>query len=93
MKLKVFRVFHFDLYRISEAIELEEIGIDEYLSELKTARSSNGFQMEKPPFPHLTFVQISYKNVDQITKRIINFMKTKYVKALIFLLLIITVSP
>ena len=33
---KNYRVFHFDLYRISEAIELEEIGIDEYLSELKS---------------------------------------------------------
>ena len=28
---KSYRVFHFDLYRISEAIELEEIGIEEYL--------------------------------------------------------------
>ena len=33
---KNYRVFHFDLYRISEPIELEEIGIDEYLNEAKS---------------------------------------------------------
>jgi len=30
---KNYKVFHFDLYRISKPIELEEIGIDEYLKE------------------------------------------------------------
>ena len=33
---KNYKVFHFDLYRISEPIELEEIGIDEYLKELRS---------------------------------------------------------
>ena len=29
------KIFHFDLYRINEEIELEEIGLDEYLQERK----------------------------------------------------------
>ena len=30
-----FKIFHFDLYRINKEIELEEIGLDEYLQERK----------------------------------------------------------
>ena len=57
------KVFHFDLYRISEPIELEEIGIDEYLKEL---RSVSIFEWPKNveaalPSPDF-YVQISYKD-------------------------------
>ena len=67
---KSFRVFHFDLYRISEAIELEEIGIDEYLSELKSVSIFEWPKNGKATLPSPDFhVQISYKNVDQNNKR------------------------
>ena len=67
---KNYKVFHFDLYRISEPIELEEIGIDEYLKEL---RSISIFEWPKNgetslPLPDF-HVQISYKNIDQNNKR------------------------
>ena len=64
------KVFHFDLYRISEPIELEEIGIDEYLKELGSVSifewPKNGEAVLPSPDFH---VQISYKNVDQNNKR------------------------
>ena len=67
---KSFRVFHFDLYRISEAIELEEIGIDEYLSELKSVSIFEWPKNGKATLPSPDFhVQISYKNVNQNNKR------------------------
>jgi len=34
-ELEELKVFHFDLYRINKEIELEEIGLDEYLKERK----------------------------------------------------------
>ena len=67
---KSFRVFHFDLYRISEPIELEEIGIDEYLKELKSVSifewPKNGESILPSPDYH---VQISYKDTEQNNKR------------------------
>ena len=64
------KVFHFDLYRISEPIELEEIGIDEYLKEL---RSVSIFEWPKNveaalPSPDF-YVQISYKDTNCNNKR------------------------
>ena len=64
------KVFHFDLYRISEPIELEEIGIDEYLKELGSVSifewPKNGEAILPSPDFH---VQISYKDTDQNSKR------------------------
>ncbi|MFL2693556.1 MAG: tRNA (adenosine(37)-N6)-threonylcarbamoyltransferase complex ATPase subunit type 1 TsaE [Gammaproteobacteria bacterium] len=64
------KVFHFDLYRISEPIELEEIGIDEYLKELGSVSifewPKNGEAVLPSPDFH---VQISYKDTDQHSKR------------------------
>ena len=64
------KVFHFDLYRISEPIELEEIGIDEYLKELRSVSifewPKNGEAVLPSPDFH---VQISYKDTDQNSKR------------------------
>jgi tRNA threonylcarbamoyladenosine biosynthesis protein TsaE len=64
------KVFHFDLYRISEPIELEEIGIDEYLKELGSVSifewPKNGEAVLPSPDFH---VQISYKDSDQNSKR------------------------
>ena len=64
------KVFHFDLYRISEPIELEEIGIDEYLKELGSVSifewPKNGEAVLPSPDFH---VQISYKDTDQHCKR------------------------
>jgi tRNA threonylcarbamoyladenosine biosynthesis protein TsaE len=64
------KVFHFDLYRISEPIELEEIGIDEYLKELGSVSifewPKNGEAVLPSPDFH---VQISYKDTDQNNKR------------------------
>ena len=64
------KVFHFDLYRISEPIELEEIGIDEYLKELKSVSifewPKNGESILPSPDFH---VQISYKDNEQNNKR------------------------
>jgi len=67
---KNYKVFHFDLYRISEPIELEEIGIDEYLKEL---RSVSIFEWPKNveaalPSPDF-YVQISYKDSNCNNKR------------------------
>ena len=67
---KNYKVFHFDLYRISEPIELEEIGIDEYLKEL---RSVSIFEWPKNveaalPSPDF-YVQISYKDTNCNNKR------------------------
>ena len=64
------KVFHFDLYRISEPIELEEIGIDEYLKELGSVSifewPKNGEAVLPSPDFH---VQISYKDTEQNSKR------------------------
>ena len=64
------KVFHFDLYRISEPIELEEIGIDEYLKELGSVSifewPKNGEAVLPSPDFH---IQISYKDTDQNSKR------------------------
>ena len=64
------KVFHFDLYRISEPIELEEIGVDEYLKELGSVSifewPKNGEAVLPSPDFH---VQISYKDTDQNSKR------------------------
>ena len=64
------KVFHFDLYRISEPIELEEIGIEEYLKELGSVSifewPKNGEAVLPSPDFH---VQISYKDTDQNSKR------------------------
>ena len=64
------KVFHFDLYRISEPIELEEIGIEEYLKELGSVSifewPKNGETVLPSPDFH---VQISYKDTDQNSKR------------------------
>ncbi|MFL2706881.1 MAG: tRNA (adenosine(37)-N6)-threonylcarbamoyltransferase complex ATPase subunit type 1 TsaE [Gammaproteobacteria bacterium] len=67
---KNYKVFHFDLYRISEPIELEEIGIDEYLKE---PRSVSIFEWPKNveaalPSPDF-YVQISYKDTNHNKKR------------------------
>ena len=67
---KNYRVFHFDLYRISEEIELEEIGIEEYLSELKSVSIFEWPKNGKHTLPSPDFhVQISYKGMDQNNKR------------------------
>ena len=67
---KNYKVFHFDLYRISEPIELEEIGIDEYLKELGSVSifewPKNGEAVLPSPDFH---VQISYKDTNQNSKR------------------------
>ena len=67
---KNYKVFHFDLYRISEPIELEEIGIEEYLKELGSVSifewPKNGEAVLPSPDFH---VQISYKDTDQNSKR------------------------
>ena len=64
------KVFHFDLYRISEPIELEEIGIEEYLKELGSVSIFEWPKNGKATLPSPDFhVQISYKNVDQNNKR------------------------
>ena len=64
------KIFHFDLYRISEPIELEEIGVDEYLKELGSVSifewPKNGEAVLPSPDFH---VQISYKDTDQNSKR------------------------
>ena len=64
------KIFHFDLYRISEPIELEEIGVDEYLKELGSVSifewPKNGESVLPSPDFH---VQISYKDTDQNSKR------------------------
>ena len=57
-----YRVFHFDLYRISEPIELEELGIEEYLNE---NRSLSIFEWPKNGEENLPspdyLIEISYK--------------------------------
>jgi tRNA threonylcarbamoyladenosine biosynthesis protein TsaE len=67
---KNYKVFHFDLYRISEPIELEEIGIDEYLKESGSVSifewPKNGESVLPSPDFH---VQISYKDTDQNNER------------------------
>ena len=56
------KVFHFDLYRITEPIELEEIGIDEYLNETGSLSifewPKNGKSYLPSPDYH---IEISYK--------------------------------
>ena len=60
---KNYRVFHFDLYRISEPIELEEIGINEYLNE---AKSLSIFEWPKNGYASLPspdyLIEISHKD-------------------------------
>jgi tRNA threonylcarbamoyladenosine biosynthesis protein TsaE len=67
---KNYKVFHFDLYRISKPIELEEIGIDEYLKESGSVSifewPKNGEAVLPSPDFH---VQISYKDTDQNNER------------------------
>ena len=67
---KNYKVFHFDLYRISKPIELEEIGIDEYLKESGSVSifewPKNGESVLPSPDFH---VQISYKDTDQNNER------------------------
>ena len=64
------KVFHFDLYRISEPIELEEIGIDEYLKELGSVSIFEWPKNGEAALPSPDFhVQISYKDTDQHSKR------------------------
>jgi tRNA threonylcarbamoyladenosine biosynthesis protein TsaE len=67
---KNYKVFHFDLYRISNPIELEEIGIDEYLKESGSVSifewPKNGESVLPSPDFH---VQISYKDTDQNNER------------------------
>jgi tRNA threonylcarbamoyl adenosine modification protein YjeE len=58
-----YKVFHFDLYRITEPIELEEIGIEEYLKELKSVSIFEWPKNGKGTLPSADFnVQISYKD-------------------------------
>ena len=67
---KNYKVFHFDLYRISEPIELEEIGIDEYLKELRSVSIFEWPKNGKAVLPSPDFhVQISYKDTHQNNKR------------------------
>ena len=67
---KNYKVFHFDLYRISEPIELEEIGIDEYLKELGSVSIFEWPKNGEAVLPSPDFyVQISYKDTDQNSKR------------------------
>ena len=67
---KSHKVFHFDLYRISEPIELEEIGIDEYLKELKSVSIFEWPKNGESSLPSPDFhVQISYKDTEQKNKR------------------------
>ena len=67
---KDLKVFHFDLYRVSEPIELEEIGIEEYLKEANSISifewPKNGAETLPPPD---FLVQISYKDNDCDNKR------------------------
>ena len=64
------KVFHFDLYRISEPIELEEIGIDEYLKELRSVSIFEWPKNVEAALPSPDFhVQISYKDTNQNSKR------------------------
>jgi tRNA A37 threonylcarbamoyladenosine biosynthesis protein TsaE len=58
------------LYRISEPIELEEIGIDEYLKELKSISIFEWPKNGESSLPSPDFhVQISYKDTEQNNKR------------------------
>ena len=67
---KSHKVIHFDLYRISETIELEEIGIDEYLKELKSVSIFEWPKNGESSLPSPDFhVQISYKDTEQNNKR------------------------
>ena len=65
-----YKVFHFDLYRITEPIELEEIGIEEYLKELKSVSIFEWPKNGKGTLPSADFnVQISYKDNDKDDRR------------------------
>ncbi len=57
-----FKVFHFDLYRITEPIELEEIGIDEYLNETSSLSIFEWPKNGEANLPSPDYlIQISYK--------------------------------
>ena len=57
-----FKVFHFDLYRITEPIELEEIGIDEYLSETSSLSIFEWPKNGEANLPSPDYlIEISYK--------------------------------
>ena len=59
---KNYRVFHFDLYRISEPIELEEIGIDEYLNETSSLSIFEWPKNGEANLPSPDYlIEISYK--------------------------------
>ena len=67
---KNYKVFHFDLYRISKPIELEEIGIDEYLKESGSVSIFEWHKNGESVLPSPDFhVQISYKDTDQNNER------------------------
>ena len=67
---KNYKVFHFDLYRISEPIELEEIGVDEYLKELGSVSIFEWPKNVEAALPSPDFyVQISYKDTNCNNKR------------------------
>jgi tRNA threonylcarbamoyladenosine biosynthesis protein TsaE len=60
---KNYRVFHFDLYRISEPIELEEIGINEYLNEAKSLSIFEWAKNGDASLPSPDYlIEISYKD-------------------------------
>ena len=64
------KIFHFDLYRISEPIELEEIGVDEYLKELGSVSIFEWPKNVEAALPSPDFyVQISYKDTNCNNKR------------------------
>ena len=57
-----FKVFHFDLYRITEPIELEEIGIDEYLNETSSLSIFEWPKNGEANLPSPDYlIEISYK--------------------------------
>ena len=57
-----FKVFHFDLYRITEPIELEEIGIEEYLNETSSLSIFEWPKKGEANLPSPDYlIEISYK--------------------------------
>ena len=62
------KVFHFDLYRITEPIELEEIGIDEYLNEIGSVSifewPKNGEVNLPSPDYHIEISYLENRNIN-----------------------------